>query len=107
MKTSNLIATSALSLAVSAAIAAAPQLITVPAHIVYCVTSRALSASAYELPEVRDVLFQTLDKQIEEAALAAGLPSMGVVFVDSVTRGSDLPAGAPQPAATYTVRQCA
>lgn len=97
------------------AIHAAPQRITVPAHLEYCVTSRSLDAKAYELPEVRSELFDSLYRQIEQAALDAGLPSMGVPFVDAVTsttHPTTVPpagasVGAPAPAVTYVVRECA
>jgi hypothetical protein len=105
-------AAAALSLTAPAATYAAVQRITVPAHLEYCVTSKSLSASAYELPEVREALFQLLYKQIEQAALEAALPSTGVAFVDAVTPGADtqaaaagVPAGAPP--STYVVRECA
>lgn len=113
MSTLHLIATAAaLSLLAPAAMRAAPQRITVPAHLEYCVTSKSLSAPAYELPEVREALFQLLYKQIEQAALLAALPSTGVAFVDAVTPGADVPAagvppGAPPSPATYVVRECA
>lgn len=95
---------------------AEPQRITIPAHLEYCIASNPLSASAYELPQVREALFQQLYKQIEKSALEAGLPTVGVVFVDSIGRGPDSAAAAAsstsqvggQPAeVTYVVRQCA
>jgi hypothetical protein len=110
VNTTYFIATAALlSLAAPPSISATPQRITVPAHLEYCVVSRPVSASKYELPEVREALFQQLDKQIEEAALAADLPSIGVTFVDAITPGNDLHedgAGASAPEKTYVVREC-
>jgi len=77
-------------------------------------TSQSLSASAYKLPEVREELFQLLYKQIEQAALEAGLASIGVPFIDAVTPATDMavvptPSAPtePQPTSTYVVRQCA
>ena len=75
-------------------------------------TSQSLSASAYKLPEVREELFQLLYKQIEQAALEAGLASIGVPFIDAVTPATDMavvptPSAPtePQPTSTYVVRQ--
>jgi hypothetical protein len=93
------------ALAVASGISATPHRITVPAHLEYCVVSRPIDASHYELPEVREALFQELYKQIEKAALAAGLPSIGVAFVDAVMPGS----AGPDPNTsekTYIVSEC-
>jgi len=115
MNSDYLFATAAvLSLVVPHGVSATPQRITVPAHTEYCVMSKSVNASAYELPEVREALFQELYKQIEQAALAAELPSMGVAFVDAVMPGTDaqgvtatgVQAGTA-PSATYVVRECA
>ena len=110
MNTTYFIATAALlSLAAPPSISATPQRITVPAHLEYCVVSRPVSASKYELPEVRDALFQELHKQIEQAALAAELPSMGVTFVDAIMSGNDVHedgAGTSAAEKTYIVREC-
>jgi hypothetical protein len=116
MKPAYLIATAAvLSLLAPAAISATPQRVTVPAHFEYCVMSKPVPASAYELPEVREALFQELYKQIEQAALAAQLPSMGVAFVDAIMQGANaqevpatgVPASSAPSQATYVVRECA
>lgn len=99
-----------LSLAAAPGVSATPQRITVPAHVEYCVVSRPVGVSKYELPEVREALFQTLYKQIEQAALAADLPSIGVAFVDSIVPGNDVPEDGGAANATeksYVVRECA
>jgi hypothetical protein len=98
-----------LPLAAPSGVTATPRRITVPAHIEYCVVSRPVSASNYDLPEVREALFQELYKQIEQAVLAAGLPSMGVAFVDAVTPGTNASEAGPAANAseqTYVVREC-
>lgn len=110
MKIAYSIATAALFLyAAPSGFSATPRRITVPAHLEYCIASRPISASNYELPEVREALFQELYKQIEQAVLAAGLPSMGVAFVDAVMPGTnahDTGAGANASEKTYVVREC-
>jgi hypothetical protein len=108
-------AAATLALAIPCAARAAPQKITVPAHLQFCVTSKPLDVSAYDHPEVREELFQFLYGQIEREALQADLASIGVAFVDAVTRGPDVPqtlaSGVPvspsQMTATYVVRECA
>jgi hypothetical protein len=110
MKIAYLIATAGLlSLSTPSSPPATPQRITVPAHLEYCVVSRPVNASNYALPEVREALFQELYKQIEQAALTAGLPSTGVAFVDAVMPGTDAQEAGPGANAsekTYVVREC-
>ena len=96
-------------LATPSGVTATPRRITVPAHIEYCVVSRPVSTSNYELPEVREALFQELYKQIEQAVLGAELPSMGVAFVDAIMPGNDAHEagpGANSSEKTYVVREC-
>lgn len=103
-----------LALASASTVVAAPKKIQVPAHLTYCVSSQPLNVTAYELPEVRESLFQTLYERLEQAVLKAGLASMGVAFVDAVTPGPDIPGSAqvspntlPKMLASFIVRQCA
>jgi len=98
-----------LPLATPSGVTATPRRITVPAHIEYCVVSRPVSASNYELPEVREALFQELYKQIEKTVLGAELPSMGVAFVDAIMPGDDAHeagSSANSSEKTYVVREC-
>ena len=91
---------------------AEPKRITVPTHLEYCATSRPLTKASYELPEVREALLSLLNEKIEEAAIRAGLKSIGVTFVDSISMGpraAIAPASGvgSQSADTYVVRGCA
>jgi len=87
---------------------AAPLRVAVPSHLEYCVASKPLTPDAYALPEVRDALFQTLSGQIDDEALQAQLPSIGVAFVDAV---EEVPPAAADGAAAggmkYIVHECA
>jgi hypothetical protein len=91
------------ALAAPSGVSATPHRITVPTHREYCVVSRPIDATHYDIPEVREALFQDLSRQIDQAALAAGLPSIGVAFVDAVMPGSAVSNASEK---TYTVREC-
>ncbi len=104
-----------IALAFTGEVVAEPQKVVIPAHLTYCLSTHPLNPSAYSLPEVREALFQTLYKRLEQAALNAGLVSMGVAYVDAVVLGPDIPETTdqsgpglpPKMVVSVLVRQCA
>ena len=87
-----------------------PIKVTVPGHIQYCVSSNTIPGREYAKPEIRNAVFDAMSGKIEQAGLTAKALTIGVPFVDGVTRTSSATATATdpdEPHATYLVRVCA
>ncbi len=87
-----------------------PIKVSVPQHMQYCVSSNMIPGSDYSKPEIRNAIFDAMSEKIEQAGLAARALTIGIPFVDSVTRtpSATATATAPdEPHASYVVRVCA
>lgn len=87
-----------------------PIKVSVPEHTQYCLSSNAIPGSDYSKPEIRNAVFDAISGKIEQAGLTAKALTIGVPYVDGVTRTPSATAtatDADEPHASYVVRVCA
>lgn len=73
-------------------IASEPVRVTVPSHPVWCVKSQPIEIEQDKELRFGDIIFQSMYQRLERNALAAGLPSIGIPYLESSTAGGVPPA---------------